>query len=181
MATISSSSVVRSHGSYLIVIDENHNGGVGGHFLYSIKVSNRIDSDQGAVSSLTRTLPSGPDSLTTACQLTQPLFPPRSHEVVFFVIFGDFRTGALALLSREINLLVVYNVAGEGINCLSEASFLGGLEGTSISYDSFGSSVGVELGGGREIGSCHGHFGRGIGGQGPLVLVARIEGSAVVV
>ena len=181
IANISDNPVLRSHGAYLIVIDEDHNGGVGGHFLDSIKISDGIDRNQGAVSSLTGTLPSGPDSLTTTCQLTEPLFPPCSHEVVFFVIFGELRTGTLALLSREIDLLVVHHIAGEGIDCLSETSFLGSLEGASISYDSFWPSVGVELGGGREIGSCGRHFGRGVGGQGLLVFVARIEGGAVVI
>lgn len=130
---------------------------------------------------MTRTLPSGPDSLTTVCQLTQPLFPPRSHKVVFFVIFGYVRTGTLALLSRETDLLVVYDVTGEGIDCLSEASFLSGFEGASISYDSFWSRVGIKLGGGREIRGCRRHFGRGIGSQSLLVLVAGIESGAVVV
>lgn len=181
IANIRSNSVSKSCDPYLVIIDKDHNGGVGGHLFYSVKVSNRIDSDQGAVSSLAGTLSSGPNTPTTACQLTQPLFPPPSHEVVFFVVFGKVRTRALALLLRESGFLVVNDVIGEGIDCLSEASFLGSLEGTSVSYDSLWASIGIKLGGSREIRGCRRHFGRIIGGQGLLVFVARIQGSAVVV
>lgn len=181
IANISSDSVSKSCDPYLVVIDKDHNSGVGGHFFYSVKVSNRIDSDQGAVSSLAGTLSSGPNTLTTACELTQPLFPPPSHEVVFFVIFGKVRARTLALLLRESGFLVVNDVVREGVDCLSEATFLGSLEGASVSYDSLWTSIGIELGGSREVRSCRRHFGRIIGGQGLLVFVARIQGSAVVV
>lgn len=180
-ANVSRDWLFRCRKPYLVVVDENHHGGVGGHFLYSIKVSNRIDSDQGAVSPLAGTLSSGPDPLTAACQLTQPFFPPCSHEIVVFIIFGDVRARTLAFLLCEADFLVVDDVVGEVIDCLSEASFLCGLEGASISYDPLWTSIGVELGGGREVSSCHRHFGRCGGGQGLLVLVARIQGSAVVV
>ena len=181
IAEISTHSVSTLHGSHLIVIDENYNGSVGGHLLDSIKISNRIDGYQGAISSLTRTLPSCTGSLTTACELAQSLLPPCSHEMLFFVIFGDIRTRALALLSRKVDSFVVHDVVGKGINCLSEASFFSCLKGAGIRYDSFWSSIGVKLGGSREIGSCRRHLRGCIGGQGLLVLVARVEGGAVVV
>ena len=45
IAKISSDSVSKLRSLYLVIIDEDHNCGVGGHFLYSIKVSDRINGD----------------------------------------------------------------------------------------------------------------------------------------
>ena len=181
MTMISGEWISGFHRPYLIVIDENDNGGVGGNFFYGIKVSNGIDGNKGAVSPLTGTLPPRPYSLGAACQLPQPLFPPCPHEIVFLVIFGPVRTRALALLLRKVDLLVVHDVVGKVIDCLSEASFLSSLEGASVSYDSFRSGVGIELGCGGKIGSCRRHFGRDIRPQGLVVVVARIESGAVVI
>ena len=166
---------------YLVITDENHDRSVGGHFFHGIKVSNGVNGDKGAVPSLARALSPGSDPLTTACQLAQSLFPPRSHKIIVFIIFGRVRTRTVTFLLRRVDFLVVDEIAGEGIDCLSEASFLSRLKGASISYDSFWSSICVELYGGGKIRSCHWRFGRGVGDQCLLVLVAGIQNGALAV
>lgn len=145
---------------YLIIVNENHHDGLGGHFLHRVEVSQRIHGDHRTVSSLTGAVPSRSQAVAHVRELIQSVRSPRAHEFVLVILQRDVRAGAF--LPREVvgRFLVLaeerWRRAGrDGPQGLAQVSFFGQLVRPRIGDDAFWSGIRGEVRApGDVIGRC---------------------------